>query len=217
VSLHAADGVHLNDLGQLAMAYAILKGLGAPADVSSVTVDAREPRLIEARGCRVTALKGVEGGLEFRRLDEGRPINFGLFGALHFRFVPIPDQLNRYLLAVQQLPEGRYEVRVDDRLLGAFTSKQLATGLNIASLTANAWQPGGPWDAEATILSQLTDARSEVGVARTFTGVYLPGRPDREALEAQVEKVNTALEDLQRALVKPVPYRFVVRPAPEKK
>jgi lysophospholipase L1-like esterase len=28
--LHADDGVHLNDLGQLAMAYAMLKGLGAP-------------------------------------------------------------------------------------------------------------------------------------------------------------------------------------------
>lgn len=216
-SLHAADGVHLNDLGQLAMAYAILKGLGAPADVSSVTVDAKEPRLIEARGCRVTGLKSVESGLEFSRLDEGRPINFGLFGALHFRFVPIPDQLNRYLLAVQQLPEGRYEVRVDDRPLGTFTSKLLAKGLNISSLTASAWQPGGPWDAEATILSQLTGARSEVGVARTFTGVYLPRRSDREALEAQADKVNAAVEELQRALVKPVPYRFVIRPAADGK
>src|SRR5262249_56740181 len=35
-TLHAADGIHLNDLGQLAMAYAILKGLGAPAQVSAV-------------------------------------------------------------------------------------------------------------------------------------------------------------------------------------
>src|SRR5690606_23233276 len=29
-TLHAPDGVHLNERGQLAMAYAILKGLGAP-------------------------------------------------------------------------------------------------------------------------------------------------------------------------------------------
>ena len=29
-TLHASDGIHLNDLGQLAMAFAILKGLGAP-------------------------------------------------------------------------------------------------------------------------------------------------------------------------------------------
>ena len=30
--LHVEDGVHLNDLGQLAMAYAMLKGLGAPEE-----------------------------------------------------------------------------------------------------------------------------------------------------------------------------------------
>ena len=40
--LHVEDGVHLNDLGQLAMAYALLKGLGAPSEVSSVTLDASE-------------------------------------------------------------------------------------------------------------------------------------------------------------------------------
>src|SRR5688572_4115436 len=34
-SLHAPDGIHLNSLGQLAMAHAILKGLGAPEEVSS--------------------------------------------------------------------------------------------------------------------------------------------------------------------------------------
>src|SRR5262249_5947716 len=88
-SLHAADGVHLNDLGQLPMAYAILKGLGAPADVSSVVVDAKEPKLVDAKGCKVSDLKGGATGLEFTRLDEGRPINFGLFGALNFRFVPV--------------------------------------------------------------------------------------------------------------------------------
>src|SRR5262245_24562527 len=50
-TLHAPDGVHLNDLGQLAMAYAILKGLGAPADVSSASVDAAGAKLVAAKGC----------------------------------------------------------------------------------------------------------------------------------------------------------------------
>ena len=53
VSLHAADGIHLTDLGQLAMAFAILRGLGAPADVSAVRVDATGPKLVAAAGCQV--------------------------------------------------------------------------------------------------------------------------------------------------------------------
>ena len=79
-TLHAADGIHLNDLGQLAMAFAILKGLGAPADVSAVSIDAAGPRVVAAAGCRVSNLSGNASRLEFDRLDDGLPINFGLFG-----------------------------------------------------------------------------------------------------------------------------------------
>ena len=49
-SLHAGDGIHLNDLGQLAMAFAILKGLAAPAEVSAVSIDASGPRVIGLLG-----------------------------------------------------------------------------------------------------------------------------------------------------------------------
>src|SRR5205085_4218994 len=96
-TLHAPDGTHLNDLGQLAMAFAILKGLGAPADVSSVTVDARGPKLAEAKGCTVTGLTAKDGTLEFTRLDQGLPFNYGTFYGLNHRYVPVPDELNRYL------------------------------------------------------------------------------------------------------------------------
>ena len=59
-SLHAPDGVHLTDLGQLAMAFAILKGLGAPADVSSVRD--RRRRTEAARSGRVQGLRPAVGG-----------------------------------------------------------------------------------------------------------------------------------------------------------
>ena len=98
------------------MAFAILKGLGAPADVSSVVVDARGPSVVEVKGCRVTNLSGDANRVEFDRLDDGLPINFGTFGALQFRYIPIPDELDRYLLAIKGLPpKGRYEVLADGR------------------------------------------------------------------------------------------------------
>ena len=68
-SLHAADGVHLNDLGQLAMAFAILKGWGAPADVSSATLDFADGKLLAADGCEVTQIQREDGRLEFTRLS----------------------------------------------------------------------------------------------------------------------------------------------------
>ena len=199
------------------MAFAILKGLGAPADVSSATVDVRGPELVEATGCRVTNVTGDAKGLEFDRLDEGLPVNFGVFGALQFRFVPVPEGLNRYMLAVRGLPEGRYDVLADGRPLGSFAADRLAAGVNISSATADGWEPGGPWDAQAALLVRLTDARSEVATARRLADDYLPGHPERDALHRQAEEADARLVDLQRTLVRPRPFHFVVRPAAEEK
>jgi hypothetical protein len=216
-TLHAADGIHLSDLGQLAMAFAILKGLGAPADVSSATLDARGPALVEARGCRIANLAGGPSKLEFDRLDDGLPINFGIFGALQFRYVPVPDELDRYMLTVKGLPPGRYEVTADGRSLGAFAAEALSAGVNIASATADGWEPGGPWDAQAALLIRLTDARNDIAAARLLLGHYLHDQPNGDAIREQSDEVNVRLETLQRTLARPTTYHFVVQPATTKR
>ncbi len=212
-SLHAADGVHLNDLGQLAMAFAILKGLGAPADVSSATLDFAEGKLLAADGCEVTQINREDGRLEFTRLDSGLPFNHGIFFALHYRFVPVPNELNRYLLSVKNLPAGKYDVVADDRAAGSFTAAQLREGVNIASTTANAWQPGGPWNAQADALVHLTNARSELEVANLLGRLHLGTRPLVGELATATQPTNARIEDLQRLVAKPRAYRFVVQPA----
>ena len=220
VSLHTTDGVHLNDLGQLAMAFAILKGLGAPAEVSAAAIDARGPKVITASGCQINGLSGridvPDGRLEFDRLDTGLPVNFGIFGALQFRFVPIPDELNRYLLTIANLPAGRYDVLADDRPLGTYSEGQLQAGVNIASATANGWEPGGPWDAEAGALISMTNARDQIAEALRSTDQYLPHHPEYQALHSQARAINERIETLQRSLLKRRPFHFVVRRAPAK-
>jgi hypothetical protein len=214
-TLHAADGIHLSDLGQLAMAFAILKGLGAPAEVSAASIDATGPRVLSAAGCKVTNLSGGAAGgrLEFDRLDDGLPVNFGVFGALQFRYVPISDELDRYMLTVTNLTPGRYEVLADGRGLGTFTDRQLARGLNIAAATADGWEPGGPWDAEAALLIHLTDARDRLDQADRLLDHYLPGHPERGALHAQSKDIDERIEALRRTLLRPRPFHFIVRRA----
>jgi lysophospholipase L1-like esterase len=210
-TLHATDGVHLNDLGQLAMAFAILKGLGAPADVSSVTIDADGAKLVAAKGCSVKDLASKDGALEFTRLDEGLPFNYGIFYALNYRFVPVPNELNRYLLAVKNLPKGSYEVNSDGRGVGVFTAEQLAGGVNIASTTTDAWQPGGPWNAQANVLKSLTDSRHEISSANTHLRVYLPTASATEQLGKQSGEFDDKIVEMQRTVAKPQPYRFVIK------
>jgi hypothetical protein len=215
-SLHVADGVHLNDLGQLAMAFAILKGLGAPASVSSASLNVHDLAAIQAQGCRITNVKGDADKLEFDRLDEGLPVNFGIFGALQFRFVPIPEELDQYMLAVRGLPSGRYDVLADGRPLGSIPADQLARGVNICSATADGWEPGGPWDAQAMALIPLTNARSDVATQQQSIDQYLPNHPEKKRIHEQTAATIARIEDLQRTLVRPRPFHFVIRPAAPK-
>jgi lysophospholipase L1-like esterase len=209
-TMHAADGVHLNDLGQVAMAFAILKGLGAPADVSSATIDAQDLTLLAADGCRVSDIAGMAERLEFTRLDEGLPLNAETFFGLHFRFVPIPNELNRYLLAIKSLPPGRFNVSADDRRIGTWTDRQLAAGVHISSVTPDPWLPGGPWSAQANILHALTEARDKLDVTRLLAGHHLAGQELPGQLAPQVGATNESLEEMQRLVARPRPYRFVV-------
>lgn len=215
-TLHAADGVHLNDLGQLAMAFAIIKGLGAPAEVSSVELDAHNLSATVAHGCQITNVTGDSNRLEFDRLDDGLPVNFGTFGALQFRYIPIPEEINRYMLTVKGLADGRYDVLADGRGLGSWSADQLAKGINVCSATADGWEPGGPWDAQASALIQLTNARSEVSGARRQLNHHLPTYPEAVAVQSQTETAIARIEDLQRTLVAPRPFHFVIRAAKPK-
>src|SRR5205814_4922756 len=121
-TLHAGDGIHLNDLGQNAMAFAILKGLGAPRDVSSVHIGVGMDSLSSSSGCTLTNVNAPGNTVEFDRLDAGLPYNTGLFGAFKFRFIPFPDELNRYMLTIQGLSAGKYEITVNTRAVGTFTA-----------------------------------------------------------------------------------------------
>jgi lysophospholipase L1-like esterase len=210
-SLHTGDGVHLNDLGQLAMAFSILKGLDAPASVSSAVIDADGAKLLAAKGCTVTGLASKGDVLEFTRLDEGLPFNYGLFYQLNYRYVPVHEELNRYMLTVKNLPKGSYELTADGRGVGVYTAEQLGAGVDIASATADPWRPGGPWDAQATVLKSLTDARHEVVSASTHGRTDLPGSPVSERLGKQAGEFDDKIVEMQRTVAKPQPYRFVLR------
>ena len=209
--LHVDDGVHLNDLGQLAMAWAMLKGLGAEADVSAGGVDAATGQVISATGCKITDVKPLPDGVTFVRTDAGLPMNLGILSALQYRFVPLPETLNRYQLTVKGLTAGHYAVRAEGRLLGTYAATQLAEGVNISSATANGWEPGGPWDAQSDVVKELVDARDKLWMGGRFRSQYNDNHPKAAALAKNFARLDQQLTELARAQAQPYPYRFEVR------
>ena len=66
------DGIHLDELGQLAMGYAMLKGLGAPGEISSVEINASDSSA-KATGCTVSEVTAFESTLWITE-DGGYPV-----------------------------------------------------------------------------------------------------------------------------------------------
>jgi len=212
--LHVDDGVHLNDLGQLAMGYAMLRGLGAPAEVSTATVDAAALRTVSSDNCRISAVERLPDGVRFLRLDRGLPLNLGIFSALNHRWIPIPDTLNGYRITVTGLEPGEYELRVEGRLVGKYSAERLARGENIASATSNGWEPGGPWDAQSDAVREIVDARDKAWGGEHFRRQFNADNPGYAKLRRQARAADEALVTLARSMAKPYPYRYELRKAP---
>ena len=155
-------------------------------------------------------------GVEFDRLDEGLPFNQGLFFNLRFRFIPLPDEMNRYMLTVKNLKAGKYEITANGRKLGSFSSDQLAQGVNIASATADGWEPGGPWDAQGWSLNYLTEARNETANVDKYSKNYLDSNPNKEEVLKQIADINARIESAQRSVAKPAKYHLTIKAAKQK-
>ncbi|MHA3770416.1 SGNH/GDSL hydrolase family protein [Verrucomicrobiota bacterium sgz303538] len=213
--LHVADGVHLSDLGQLAMAYAMIKGLGAPEDVSSATLDAETCATLTMEGCKISDLQKQVDGLTFTRTDDGLPITLGTFSWLDFRWVPIPDGINRYMLSVKNLPAGEYEISAEGRGLGKANAEQLARGLNIFAMRGDPWEPGGPWDAQSLAVRELVDARDKVWMSGQIRSKSMGNHPQKSELENNAANLAERLFTFQRAMAKPYAYHFVLKRIPQ--
>jgi lysophospholipase L1-like esterase len=211
--LHVEDGVHLNDLGQLAMAYALLKGLGAPPDVSSATLDWGAGKVAATTGCTIADVGKTDEGISFNRLDAGSPLNLGIFSGFNHRWVPLPEGINRHMLTVTGLPPGEYDVSAGGRALGKVNAARLAKGVNTASMTANAWEPGGPWDAQSISVKELVTARDMLLTATVTRKTFDGGNPDTAELDRMVKDLDDRLTNLLRRTAKPQACRIEIKKA----
>ena len=115
------------------MAWAILKGLGAPALVSRAEIDGAAGKVLASEGCRVTNLKADQGTVAFDRSDDALPMPVDPKAEPALKLAPILQDLDRYELQVTGLPAGTYELSIDGEPVGKASSEELAKGWNLAT------------------------------------------------------------------------------------
>jgi hypothetical protein len=118
----------------LLLAWAYLKGLGAPSTVSSATLDAKSGTLTSAEHCKIDQITSQNGVLRFQRLDESSPLPIPADSSSALSIAPILDDLSRYILTVTGLESPHYTLSIDGEQAGEFTREQLAAGINLTGL-----------------------------------------------------------------------------------
>jgi lysophospholipase L1-like esterase len=215
VSMHG-DPVHPGATGQLMMAAALLKALGAEGFVSSVTLDAGGA-MSEAKGCKVDAVKAQDGTLAFDRLDECLPFPIPADARAVLPLDPTILELSRYTLKVTGLKDGAYQLKINGVPTAKLTARELSSGVNLTAFArgseANAADPIAA-QAQA-ILFAVALKENLVNQWRSLSkSAHAPNADAKlkEQLAALKEKVQEA-DGKIRAAAKPRKLHFELTPA----
>src|SRR5262245_4497950 len=221
----AINGLHLNDVGHNLWAFTLLQGIGAPAETSSVTINAAT-LAASASGATVSGVSGGPTSLQFARLDLGLPITFGgPLSGFSIGFVPW-DQIAAYNLRITNLAAGKYEIRAEGLQVtgilpqaqggdSTLSDAQLAAGVSIRARSANPFADSGPWGVKSTTVRTYVTGRAAIALGTQDQLQALPADPKAGSLRSQQNSLNNTIGDVARLAATPYPFHFeVVRVGP---
>lgn len=199
------DPVHPGPPGQLMMAAALLRELGADRFVSSLTIDA-EGEVSEARGCQVDSITARDGVLAFDRLDERQPFPIPDEARAVLPLFPAILDLSQYTLKVTGLKASRYTLKLNAVPAATLTAMQLETGVNLTALPPNLQASSqNPIMAHGrAILGTVVAKESVVSQWRALSqkahaaGAAPELNEQLSALRAKVEEADATIRDAAR-------------------
>ena len=212
------DAVHPGAPGQLMMAAALLKELGADPFVSSVNINAVSQG-VEAKGCSVSAIAfGGDGRIAFHRLDERLPFPIPEEARAVVAFDPTILAMSQYTLKVTGLTAAKYDLSINGSSLGTISSKDLESGINLTAFgpSAAAEKPNPIAAQSKAILSAVSARAGLVGQWRGMSkSAHAPGAPAEAMtkLAAMTRQVEEG-DDRIRAAAVPQKMRFELTRVP---
>ncbi len=170
INITGGDAVHPGPAGQVVMAAAILKDLDFQRLVSRVVIDGGKVAATE--NCQVKILDTRKGddALVFTRLDFALPF-FPDEAKAILKWAPVLERMNRYLLQVKGLNDGKYSVQLNETKIAEYTAKELAEGVNLAEPALAA----GPVADQVKKVWTAVKDKNKYFHDQVFRGVVLAG------------------------------------------
>lgn len=197
------DAVHPGPAGQLVMAWAILKGLNAPPDVSHLHVDATAKRVVAADGCRVNTFSVTTERIAYERADDALPMSLPKEAPTVLPFAPILDDLSRHTLRVTGLRANAYDVLIDGSKVATVPRADLERGWSMAAAET-------PMQKQANDVMAMVVQKNNL-YFRRWRQVQLGNAPDKEAQMRDLDQQIANLEKQIDTARQPKLHRFELR------
>jgi lysophospholipase L1-like esterase len=199
------DRVHPGNSVHWLMAESILKVWGASPLVTSVTIDVSKPSVGEIANARITELHKSKGSLAWIETDQALPLplpssDSDPFVALAVHSSDLMEALDQETLRIQGLAPGKYELRIDDRTVGAFDQDQLAAGINLAPLET-------PMLDQARLVAFDTERRNDIDKTRANL-VQMDMTAVSRAAATELSQFQERAVEQQRKDARPIPHRY---------
>ena len=139
------DRVHPDNAGHMVMAYLFLKAQGMAGNkVAEAGLDFRKGAVVKADNCEITNVLKNRNEIRFDYLANALPCPLdtvahgdGAPQSKGAELVPFIEEMNEEILSVSGL-SGRWKVLIDGEEIGQWSGKELAEGINLATIT---WTP----------------------------------------------------------------------------
>ena len=131
-TLIGPDRIHPGPGGHLVMAYAILKAQGLDGRVAEIAVNAATGQAGQLFNCSISGVERQDHGIAFTCQENALPFVAPPGTEAGLQLVPFNPQLNLEMLRVENLPSGRYDLRIDDTVVGRYSASELTLGVNLA-------------------------------------------------------------------------------------
>lgn len=158
--------VHPDNDGHLIMAWLFLKAQGfSGRPVADFSVDARNGAVVKAVNCTISNISHTTAGVRFDYLAKALPFPLDTIPHGPFQFkkqldavkiIPFMADMNREILTVPGLKDGRYALLIDGQKIGDWQSNQLRQGINLAELTTT------PEYRQATAIREMNEERWDI-------------------------------------------------------
>jgi lysophospholipase L1-like esterase len=133
------DRIHPGPAVHWVMAESILKSWNATPEVTTVNLSVEHESVVVSNNTTVSDLAIQPNGLTWTQEDRSLPLPLGPIDAdplmqLAIRGSDLVSSLDQEILQVTALSPGTYQLKIDDRVVGSFSSEKLEKGVNLALL-----------------------------------------------------------------------------------